>query len=811
MLIQDKMTEERIQIKLIEEEMKENYIDYAMSVITSRALPDARDGLKPVHRRVLYTMYQLGLLHNKPFKKSANVVGTCMAKYHPHGDQAIYDSLVRMAQPFSLRYPLVNGHGNFGSIDGDSAAAMRYTECKLKKISEQLLADIEKDTVDFIPNYDNSLKEPIILPSKIPNLLINGSSGIAVGMATNIPPHNLSEVADLIIKLIDKPELEFDKLIETVQGPDFPTGGIICGKSGILRAYKKGRGRLRIRAVADIQESDKKKAIIVKEIPYMVNKSHLIEVIANHVRNKTITGISDIRDESDRKGMRVVIELKNTANPELVLNQLYKHSQLEDTFGIILLALVNGQPRILTLRKLILEFIDHRKKVVIKRTKFELKKAEDRAHILEGLIIALNNIDKVIKIIKGSNSVSVAKESLINSFKLSEKQASAILEMRLQKLTSLETNKIRKEHEELLKLIEELKSILSDENKVKEIIKKETLEIKKEFSDKRKTQILDIEEEVEIEDLIKKEDVVVTMTNKGYVKRIPIDTYKQQKRGGKGIKATGTKEEDFVENLFITNTHDYLLFFSNKGKVYWLKAYQVPSAGRYAVGVNIVNLLRLSKDEEINACIAIKEFLDTEFLIMATKKGLVKKTPLKDFSRPRKGGIISIKLRQNDELVTVKLTDGKRQLILGTENGLAVKFNEKQIRPLGRNSMGVRGIKLQKDNVVGMEIAYDDLTLLTATENGYGKRTSISEYRLINRGGKGVINIKTSERNGKVIAIRTVDEHHELMFITKKGILIRTPVKDISSIGRNTQGVRLIKLKEKDKLVNVARIINNHD
>ena len=805
------MSQDKIQIKLIEEEMKENYIDYAMSVITSRALPDARDGLKPVHRRVLYTMYQLGLLHNKPFKKSANVVGTCMAKYHPHGDQAIYDSLVRMAQSFSLRYPLVNGHGNFGSVDGDSAAAMRYTECKLKKISEQLLADIEKQTVDFIPNYDNSLKEPIILPSKIPNLLVNGSSGIAVGMATNIPPHNLLEVADLVIKLIDNPELEFDELVETVHGPDFPTGGIICGRSGFLRAYKTGRGRVRIRAVTDIQESDKKKAIIITEIPYMVNKSRLIEVIADHVRNKKIIGISDIRDESDRKGMRVVIELKNSANPELVLNQLYKHSQLEDTFGIILLALVNGQPKIVTLRKLILEFIKHRKEVITRRTKFELKKAEDRAHILEGLIIALNNIDQAIKIIKGSNSISNAKESLISSFKLSEKQASAVLEMRLQKLTSLETNKIRKEQEDLLKLIEKLQGILADENKILEIIKKETLEIKKEFGDERKTQILDVEEEIEMEDLIKREDVVVTMTHKGYIKRIPIDTYKQQKRGGTGIKATGTKEEDFVESLFITNTHDYLLFFSNKGKVYWLKAYQVPTAGRYAVGVNIVNLLRLSKGEEINACIAIKKFLDTEFLIMATKKGLVKKTPLKDFSRPRKGGIIAIKLRESDELVTVKLTDGARQLILGTGKGLAVKFDEKQIRPLGRNSMGVRGIKLQKDKVIGMEIAYDDLTLLTATENGYGKRTSISEYRLINRGGKGVINIKTSERNGKVIAIRTVADNHELMFITKKGILIRTPVKDISSIGRNTQGVRLIKLKDGDKLVNVARIINNHD
>jgi len=800
----------KVQIKLIEEEMKANYIDYAMSVITSRALPDVRDGLKPVHRRVLYTMYQLGLLHNKPFKKSANVVGTCMAKYHPHGDLAIYDSLVRMAQSFSLRYPLVDGHGNFGSIDGDSAAAMRYTECRLKKISEQILADIEKETVDFLPNYDNSLKEPNVLPSKIPNLLINGSSGIAVGMATNIPPHNISEIIDLLIKLIENPELSFEEMFTLVKGPDFPSGGIICGKSGVYKAYKTGRGIIKVRALTKIEEKANKKAIIVTELPYMVNKAVLIENMADLVRDKQIIGISDIRDESDRKGMRIVLELKSSANPELILNQLYKHTQLEDSFGIIMLALVNNQPKILSLKSLALEFISHRKQVVTRRTQFELKQAEERAHILLGLKIALENIDKAIKIIKGSKEIKEAKELLIKNFKLTEKQSIAILEMRLQKLTSLETDKLKKEYEELLKLIEELKSILADENKILNVIKKELLETKKEYQDERRTQILDIEEDIEVEDLIKKEEVVVTMTHKGYIKRIPIDTYKQQKRGGSGIIATETKEEDFVENLFITNTHDYLLFFSNKGKVYWLKAYQIPSASRYAIGLNIVNLLHLEKDEIINATIPIKEFNESEYLLMATKKGLIKKTSLPAFSNPRKTGIIAIKLRQGDELVNVKLTDGQRTILLATKNGLAVKFEEKQARELGRNSMGVRGIKLRNDQVIGMEIAYDDLTLLTATENGYGKRTSIAEYRLINRGGKGVINIKTSERNGKVIAIRTVDEHHELMFITKKGILVRTSVSEISSIGRNTQGVRLIKLKDNDKLVNVARIINNN-
>lgn len=799
---------EQIQTRLIEEEMKESYIDYSMSVIVGRALPDVHDGLKPVHRRILYTMYRLGLFYNKPFKKSANVVGTCLAKYHPHGDVAVYDSLVRMAQTFSLRYPLVDGQGNFGSIDGDSQAAMRYTESRLSKIGEELLSDLDKETVKFVANYDGSEKEPIVLPGKLPNLLINGSAGIAVGMATNMPPHNISEVCEAIIMTIENPSITVEDLLTYIKGPDFPTGGIISGRSGIISAYSTGRGHIRVKAKAEIKD----KKIIVHEIPYQVNKSMLIEGIADQIRDKKIEGISDIRDESDRKGMRIVFELRQNANAELVLNQLYKNSQLSNTFSVINLALVAGQPKVLTLKELITSYIKHRKRIVIRRTEFELRQAEARAHILAGLKIALSNIDAVVKTIKSSNTPETAKTSLIKSFKLSELQSQAILDMRLSRLTSLEINKVKSEFDELTKLIAELKGILASEEKIYGIIKKELSELKQKYADERRTEIIEGEEELDDEDLIKEEEVVVTVSHGGYIKRIPAETYKAQKRGGKGIIASELKEEDFIEHLFVTNTHAYILFFSDKGRVYWLKGYRIPSASRYSKGVNIVNILEVEKDEKITAMIPIREFRENEYLIMATKKGVVKKTALVDYSNPRKGGIIAISLKDSDRLVTVKKTNGEQKYIIATKNGFAVRFDEKQIRPIGRSGMGVRGIRLTSgDEVIGMELATNDNdTLLTITENGYGKRSLVSEYRLINRGGKGVINIKTSGRNGKVVAIKTVKDDHELMCITKQGIIIRINVSDVSTIGRNTQGVTIMKMEAKDKVINLARIINNN-
>jgi len=786
----------------IEREMKESYLNYAMSVIVGRALPDVNDGLKPVHRRILYAMHQMGMLHNKPFKKSARIVGEVLGKYHPHGDVAVYDSLVRMAQEFSLRYPIIKGQGNFGSIDGDSAAAMRYTEAKLSKIAEELLKDIEKETVEFVPNFDDSLKEPLVLPSKLPNLLINGSSGIAVGMATNIPPHNLKEIDDAIINQIDNPNISVQELLETVKGPDFPTGGQIIGRSGIRKAYETGIGTIRLRGVSEIQD----RKIIITEIPYQVNKTSLIESIANLVKNKRIEGISDIRDESDRKGMRIVILIKKDSNPELILNQLYRHTQLETTFGIRNLALVNHQPKILSLKELISNFINHRKTIIIRRTKYDLNKAEKRAHILLGLKKALENIDAVVKIIKESDNAEFAKQSLIKTFDFSEEQALAILDMKLQKLTSLETTKIKQEYEDLLNLIKELKEILASESKIYSIIKDELNELKKNYADERKTRIIDVEEEIQDEDLIKNENVVVTITHKGYVKRLPVDVYKSQNRGGKGIKAAGTREEDFVEDIFTTNTHNYLMFFSNKGKVYWSKAYSIPEASRYAKGTNLVNLLRLDKDERIKAIIPVSEFKESYYLNMVTKNGLIKKTSLKEYSRPRKGGIIAINLRDNDSLIDVILTKDGEELIIATKKGMAVRFSETQVRPVGRNSMGVRAIRLSSgDEVVGVDIAKD--TILTITENGYGKRTKIDDYRLINRGGKGVINIKTTERNGYVIGIKSVTDNDEIMLVTKNGILIRTQTSNISIIGRNTQGVRLMRLNPGDKLISVAKIL----
>ena len=799
---------EKIIPQMIEDEMKKSYIDYAMSVIVGRALPDVRDGLKPVHRRILYAMNELGLTYNKPFKKCARVVGEVLGKYHPHGDTAVYDALVRMGQDFSLRYPLIQGQGNFGSVDGDSAAAMRYTEARLAKISQEMLQDIEKETVPFVENFDGSLKEPTILPAKIPNLLVNGSSGIAVGMATNIPPHNLREICDAVIATINNPDITMEELMQIVEGPDLPTGGLICGKQGIMQIYKTGRGKIKIRAKIRVEESHGKEALIVEEIPYQINKSQLIEEIALLVREKRVKGISDIRDESDREGMRIVIELKRDADSGIVINQLYKHSRLQNTMGIIMLALVDNEPKILNLKQMLGFFIMHRANIIKNRVTFELKKAKERAHILEGLITALKDIDMVVKRIKASKTVEDAAGTLIKNYKLTKIQAKAILEMRLQKLASLEQENIKKEYSELLETIKRLKQILASNKEILNIIKEETEEIKN-YSDERKTHFIEYEEDLDIEDLIKPHDVVVTVTHSNYIKRLPVDTYKQQKRGGKGIIATGTKEEDFVEDLFIANTHSYILFFTDKGKVYWLKVYNMPEASRQATGKAIVNLIRTEKDEKISAFIPVKEFVDGKYLILATKKGVIKKTRLEAYSRPRRGGIIAINLDKDDELINAALTDGSKEIIIATKKGMAVRFNEKDARPIGRSARGVKGINLRKDDeVVGMVVADPNKTLLSVTENGYGKRSRIEDYRLVRRASIGVINIKTSERNGRVVSIKTVDDEDEMMFISKKGIIIRVPVKGISTIGRNTQGVRLMRLKPEDRVVSAAKIIN---
>lgn len=800
---------ERILTQEIEKEMKSSYLDYSMSVIVGRALPDCRDGLKPVHRRILYAMHQMGMFFNKPYKKSARIVGEVLGKYHPHGDSAVYDAMVRMVQEFSMRHPLVNGQGNFGSIDGDSAAAMRYTEARLQKISGEMLQDIEKDTVPFIDNFDGSLQEPEVLPAKLPNLLINGSSGIAVGMATNIPPHNLEEVGNAIIQTIDNPDISTKGLMEHVNGPDFPTGGIICGTNGIRCAYESGRGRVLVRAKADVIDKGKKQAIIVKEIPYMVNKAMLIEEIAHLVHEKKVSGITDLRDESDREGMRIVIELKQGANPEIILNQLFKHSRMQTTFGVIMLSLVDQKPVVMGLKGIIQEFISHRQIVVRKRTEFDLKKAEARAHILEGLIIALDDIDKVIAKIKASKDIEQAKNVLMKDYELSEEQSKAILEMRLQKLASLEQQKIKDEHNELLKIIEKLKGILASEKEIFKIIKNETRELIKTYSNERRTEINpDFEEDIDMEDLIKPEDMVITITQAGYVKRLSIDTYKEQRRGGKGIIAAGKRDEDYVRDLFVANTHDYILFFTNHGKVKWLKVYMIPEAGRLSKGTPIVNLVQLNPEERVNAFVRVKDF-KSKYIIMCTKKGKIKKTPVKLFSRPRKGGIQAIALRKGDELINTLLTDGKQQIIIATKHGNAAKFKESDVRSMGRSAVGVRGISLRKgDEVVGMVNAEDDLTLLTVTENGYGKRTKISEYRLTKRGGLGVRNIITNQRNGNVVSVKSVKEKISVLFISKNGIAIRTPVKQISVIGRNTQGVKLMNLGKGDEVVASARIVN---
>jgi len=793
----------------IEDEMKTSYINYAMSVIVGRALPDIRDGLKPVHRRILYAMRELHLEHNKAYKKSARIVGETLGKYHPHGDMAVYDSLVRMVQDFSLRYPLVDGQGNFGSVDGDSAAAMRYTEARMSRITDWLLADIDKETVQFMPNFDESLQEPKILPATLPNLLINGSSGIAVGMATNIPPHNLGEVVDGISHYIDNPDCEIKDLMKYIKGPDFPTGAIICGKEGIKDAYMTGRGKLLVHAKANVEQlKNGKENIVITEIPYQVNKNNLIQSMARLINDRKIEGVSDLRDESDKDGMRIVVELKRGQNAEVVLNQLYKHTQMQETFGVITLALVNNRPKVLNLKEVVSLYVKHRKEIVIRRTKYELRKAEDRAHILEGLKIALKFLDRVIAIIRKSKDPQIAKQALMQRFKLSDRQAQAILEMQLQRLTNLERTKIEKEYLELIKKIEMLRGILASEKKVLAIIKEECMEIKKKFGDERRTSIVGEYKELDIEDLIAEEDMVITISHEGYIRRLPISSYKKQRRGGRGISGSGTKEEDFIEHLFVASTHEYILFFTGEGRVYWLKVHEIPQVGRLAKGRAIINLLSLSSGEKITSFTPVKEFVEGKYLVMATKKGVIKKTRLDAFSNPRKGGIIAITLSKEDELIGIALTDGQQEMVIATKEGVAIRFKEDGIRDMGRSAKGVIGIRLgKKDEVIGMEIVSKTGALLTMTENGFGKRTNFEEYRLQSRGGKGIINVKITDKNGPVVGVRSVREKDDIMLITQQGMVVRTPVKEIRVIGRSTQGVRVIKLNAKDKVSSVASIV----
>lgn len=797
----------------IEDEMKNSYIDYAMSVIVGRALPDIRDGLKPVHRRILYAMNDLGLNVGKPHKKSARVVGEVLGKYHPHGDVAVYDSMVRMAQNFSCRYPLVDGQGNFGSLDGDAAAAMRYTEVRLNQLAEELLKDISSNTVNFIPNFDDTLQEPEVLPANLPNLLLNGSSGIAVGMATNIPPHNLNEVIDATVLLIDNPEASIDELIQLLPAPDFPTGGTIYGLEGVKESYRTGRGRVVVRANARIEAiKGGRESIIVSEIPYQVNKANLVAKIAELVRSKKIEGISALRDESDRDGIRIVVELKRDENAQVILNQLYSYTQMETTFGVIMLALVDKQPKVLNLKEIINYYLEHRHEVIVRRTKYELKLAEERAHILEGLKIALANLDEVIEIIKKSNTPSEARNILISRFALTEKQAQAILEMQLQRLTGLEQHKIEKEYLDLIQTIERLKTILSARQNVMNIVKKDLLEAKKKYGDVRRTQIVEAVTEFKVEDLIAEEDMVITISHAGYIKRLPLSVYRMQKRGGVGVTGMPTKEEDFVAQLYVASTHEYILFFTTKGKVYWLKVYELPEIGRATKGKAIVNLLNLEEGEKIAASIPVKQFNEGEYLIMATKNGVIKKTPLTDYSRPRTGGIIALLLRSDDELIRVDMTTGNNDIILATQNGKSIRFKEAQIRSTARATTGVKGIELKEDDhLVGMEVVHEGLSLLTVTVNGYGKRTDFSEYRCQSRGGSGVIDIKTNERNGHVVSIHEVSGDDEVMMITEAGMIIRCPVKGISVIGRNTQGVRLIRLREGDRVVAVDKIIGKEE
>lgn len=800
-----------IQIEL-SDEMKKSYIDYAMSVIVERALPDVRDGLKPVHRRILYSMNELGVTADKPYRKSARIVGDVLGKYHPHGDAAVYDAMVRMAQDFSTRYMLVDGHGNFGSVDGDSAAAMRYTEARMSKIASEMMRDIEKETVDFVPNFDDTLKEPLVVPSRYPNLLVNGSQGIAVGMATNIPPHNLGEVIDGVVMMIDNPEVTIKELMTKIKGPDFPTAGIIMGKDGIKSAYETGRGRVVVRAKAVIEDMNNGRSrIVVTEIPYLVNKAHLIEKIAELVRDKKIEGISDLRDESDREGMRIVVELRKDANANVILNQLYKHTQMEDTFGVIMIALVNGQPKTLNLREVIFHYLEYQKEVIVRRTKFDLNKAEARAHILEGLRIALDNIDEVINIIRSSKTVADAKQGLMGRFGLTDIQSQAIVDMRLARLTGLEREKIEEEYAELIKMINYYREVLANERLVYQIIKDEILEIRKKYQDGRRTKIVNKVEEIDIEDLIPEQDVVITLTHFGYVKRLSIDTYTAQKRGGKGISALSTREEDFVEHLFITSTHNNILFFTNQGRVYTMKAFEIPEASRQAKGMAIVNLLQLNTREKIQAVMTIKEFEDDKYIVMTTKDGIIKKTPLEQFSSIRKNGLYAINLRQGDELIGVKFTDGKQQLIIVTSSGYSIRFSENDVRSMGRSASGVKAITLREGDVaVGMDIVDDTSELLTVSEKGFGKRTSMDEYGLQGRGGKGVKTYRVTEKTGKLVGAKIVKNSDEILLINNQGTIIRLNVSGISETGRNTQGVKLMKAEDDVKIVSIAKI-NNDD
>lgn len=791
----------------ISQEMRQSFISYAMSVIVSRALPDVRDGLKPVHRRILYAMHDMGLTPDKAFRKSANVVGEVMANYHPHGDSSIYEAMVRMAQDFNMRYMLVEGQGNFGSVDGDPAAAMRYTESRFSKIALEMLRDIDKETVNFTPNYDGRKEEPVVLPSRFPNLLVNGAGGIAVGMATNIPPHNLTEVIDGVLAMIDNPDITLHDLMKIVKGPDFPTAGEILGYSGIRRAYETGRGSIIMRSKAVIEEDKGKPRIIVTEIPFQVNKARLVEKIAELVREKKIEGITDLRDESDRKGMRIVIELRRDVIPKVVLNNLYKHTQMQTTFGVNMLALVDNRPRVLNLRDMLYYYLQHQREIIRRRTEYDLKQAEARAHILEGLRIALDHIDEIISLIRASQTTEEAREGLITNYALSYEQAQAILDMRLQRLTGLEREKIENEYQELMARIAELKSILADEGKIYAIIHEELSEIKERFGDDRRTEITFDENHIEDADLIPEEDVVITLTHDGYIKRLPVSTYRSQKRGGRGIQGLGTKDDDFVEHLYITNSHDYIMFFTSKGKAYRLKGYEIPDLSRTAKGTPIINLIQIEKGERVSAVIPVKEFDQEHYLFFATKKGIIKKTTLESYENIRRGGLIAVNLRDDDELIGVRLTDGNQEIIMGTKNGMSVRYKESDVRTMGRNATGVKGITLDDDDdVIDMDVIKPNAEVLIVTANGYGKRTPVDEYRIQSRGGKGIKTHNVTERSGHVVGLKVVEPEEDLMIITTSGIIIRTEMKGISVMGRYTQGVKLIRLGDNEQVGSVAKV-----
>ncbi|MGD0033720.1 DNA gyrase subunit A [Paenibacillus illinoisensis] len=793
-------------------EMRESFMDYAMSIIVSRALPDVRDGLKPVHRRILYAMSELGMTPDKPHKKSARIVGEVIGKYHPHGDSAVYETMVRMAQDFSLRYMHVDGHGNFGSVDGDMAAAMRYTEARLSKIAMEMLRDINKDTIDFQPNYDGEESEPVVLPARFPNLLVNGVGGIAVGMATNIPPHNLGEVIDGVQAMIKNPDITSMELMDYIHGPDFPTAGYILGRSGIRQAYQTGRGSVTMRAKTNIEENNNKARIVVTEIPYQVNKARLVEKIAELVRDKKIDGITDLRDESDRNGMRIVIELRRDVNPGVVLNNLYKHTAMQSTFGINMLAIVNKEPKILNLREVLYHYLQHQIEVIRRRTQFELRKAEARAHILEGLRIALDHIDEIIALIRSSSNTDAAREGLIERFSLSHDQAQAILDMRLQRLTGLERERIENEYNELMVKIAEYREILANEHLVLEIISEELQEIRERFGDDRRTEITIGEESILDEDLIPREEVIITITHTGYVKRLPVSTYRSQKRGGRGVVGMDTKDTDFVEHLFVTNSHNYLMFFTDKGKVYRLKAYEIPELGRTARGTPIINLIQIEQGESVNAVIPVQEFESDKYLFFATRQGVVKKTPLEDYTNIRKGGLIGISLRDDDALIEVKLTDGQQEIIMGTSNGMSIRFSEGNVRSMGRSATGVKGITLDEgDVVIGMDVVDQELDVLIVTAKGYGKRTPVSDYRMQTRGGKGIKTINVTEKNGAVVSLKMVKTEEDLMIITSSGTLIRMSMEGISTMGRYTQGVKLIHIRDEDAVATVSRIDKNED